>query len=213
MTKQFLALVVMLCVAAASFASDAVDYKKTLSSVSILEMPAKAASLVKQADVKDREVVTSAVVTSAAAIKQTALPAVVGAISKAVPEMAATAASVAASAQPKLALDVAKAAAASAPEHAVEIAKAIGRVLPAQARNVALVIASVLPSKEAEVLVKFANEVSASTTTLAANSEGTTPPPRPPTVGAPYNPLPPGTPGQGSSTNAVPTDGRDYSAP
>ena len=123
MKNTFFSVLVALGFTANVFAADsttAPNYKQLLSSVSVLEMPAKAAELVKQAPAKDREIVTSAVVKNAAALKPTALPAVVGAIAKSVPEMAATAAAVATSAQPKLAVDVSKSAAASAPAQAAE---------------------------------------------------------------------------------------------
>jgi len=215
MRNKLFALVAAIGVASSAFAADAVNYKQALSSVSVLEMPVKAAQLVSQTAKKDREIVTSAVVKNAAALKPTALPAVVGAIAKSTPEMAATAAAVAASEQPNLATAIAQAAAFSAPAQAIEIAKAISKALPDQARQVALAISTVAPKEAANTLREMANEASASTTTVAANTSGTTPPPRPPTVGAPYNPLPPGTPGQGSVTNSgvVPGGGRNYASP
>ena len=215
MTKIIFTLAAVAGLAVNALAAEAIDYKQTLSSVTVLEMPATAAELVKQAAKTDREVVTSAVVNNAAALKPTALPAVVGAIAKSVPEMAPTAASVAAAAQPKLALDIARAAAASAPEQAVAIVKAIGVALPAQVRDVALVVATVVPKDAAQTLITLANEASSSGTVAAATQSSSTPPPRPPSIGAPYNPLPGGTPGQGSVTNsgAIPGGGVDYSTP
>lgn len=216
MTKTIFVLTVAAGFVASVLAGEAINYKQALSAVTVLEMPAKAAELVKQAPIKDREVVTSAVVNNAAALKPTALPAVVGAIARSVPEMAATAASVAAAAQPKLAVDVAKAASASAPDQAVAIVKAIGAVLPAQVRDVALVASTVVPKDKAQALIALADAVASSSGTIAATTESSTPlPPRPPTVGAPYNPLPSGTPGQGSVTNSgvVPGGGRDYATP
>src|SRR5262245_38341608 len=117
MKIKILLLVTATVVAANVFAGDEVaapNYKIELSSVAVLEMPAKAATLVSKAPVKDRAVITAAVIKNVADLKVTALPATVGAIAKATPEMAATAAAAATSAQPKLAVDVAKAAAAMA---------------------------------------------------------------------------------------------------
>ena len=218
MNKNLIALVVALGFAANCFAADStqtVNYKQALASVSVLEMPSKAAQLVSQTPVKDREVITATVVKHAANLKPTALPAVVGAIAKATPEMAPTAAAVAAAEQPKLAADISKAAASAAPSQAVAIAQAVAQVLPSQAREVALMVASVAPADMAGTLVKMANETPNSTTTVAANTTGGTLPPRPPTIGNPYNPLPGGTLGQGSVTNsgAIPPGGRDYATP
>jgi hypothetical protein len=214
MTKIILTLTAVAGLIINALAADTIDYKQELSCVTVLEMPAKAAELVKQAGTTDREVVTSAVVNNAAALKPAALPSVVGAIAKSVPEMAATAASVAASAQPKLAVEIARAAAASAPEQALAIVKAVGAARPAQVRDIAQAVSTVVPKDAASKLVALADEISTSSQVVAA-TENPAPPPRPATVGAPYNPLPPGTPGQGSVTNSgvVPGGGRDYASP
>lgn len=215
MTRIVLTLAAIAGLAASALAADPIDYKQVLVSVTVLEMPAKAAELVKQAPKADREVVTSATVNNAAALRPTALPAVVGAIARAVPEMAATAASVAAAAQPKLAVEIARAAAVSAPTQAVAIVKAIGAALPAHVRDVALTVSTLVPKDTAKTLVAMANEVSSSSTLAASTLSSTPAPPRPPTIGAPYNPPPGGTPGQGSVTNsgAIPSGGVDYSTP
>ena len=215
MNTRILTAVVAVCLTASLFAGDqtpAPNFKKQLSSVSVLEMPAKAADLVAKTPAKDREVVTAAVVKNAADLKPTALPAVVGAIAKAQPDMAPTAAAVAAAAQPKLANEISKAAAAAAPQQALAIVAAVSKVLPASARNVALAVAEVAPDA-APTLVAQANQVS-STTTASAETTGTAPV-RPPTVGLPYNSLPGGTIGTGSVTNSgtVGGGGRDYSTP
>jgi len=212
MKKTFLSLVVAFGFTASLIAGDATpapNFKKALSSVSALEMPAKAAELVKQAPAKDREVVTSAVVNNAAAIKPMTLPAVVGAIAKSTPDMAATAAAVAAAAQPKLALEIARAAATAAPTQAKAVVASVCKVLPKEYHSVAVAVAQIAPDSAGGILV--ASTPTASTTP----NTPTTPTIRPPTIGAPYNPLPSGTPSTGSVTNSgvVPPDGRDYSAP
>jgi hypothetical protein len=215
MNKNFFALLLALGVTANGLAdsSQPINYKQAFFGVSVLEMPAKAAELVSRAPAKDREVISATVVQQAATLKPTALPAVVGAIAKGSPEVAASAAAVGAAAQPKLAVAIAKAAAAAAPAKAVEIAQAVAKALPAQAREVALMVASVAPAEASAALAKLANETVSATTTAVPLPTGVTPPPRPPTIGAPYNPLPQTTPGQGSVTNSVPPGGRDYATP
>jgi hypothetical protein len=212
--KKILFATLFAATLAASFAADAkpaVNYKQTLSAVTVLEMPATAASLVTKAEVKDREVVTASVVNTAANIKPTALPAVVGAIAKATPEMAPTAAAVGAAAQPKLAREISKAAAAAAPDQAMAIVAAVTKALPATAKAVALAVAEVAPDS-AKALRAQAEQVTSSTTAAADSNTGST---RPPTVNVPYNPLPGGTIGTGSVTNSgtVGGGGRDYSSP
>jgi hypothetical protein len=220
--------------AVSAFADDkpaAPDYKKQLSTVSALEMPAKAAELTGAAPAKDREIITAAVVKNVAALKPTALPATVGAIARANPEVAATAAAVAASAHPKLAVDVAKAAAAAAPKQAGAIVAAVCKVLPENYRNIAVIVAKIAPDAANEILAGVgtaiphlspyiqqagagtsgqvdvasvltrAETLAASSTTTVASS-GNSLPPRPPTIGSPYNPLPTGTPTTGSVTNS-----------
>lgn len=211
MKKSSFSLVLALGFAASLIAGEpvsALNYKKALSSVSALEMPSKAADLVKQAPAKDREIVTSAVVNNAAVIKPLTLPAVVGAIAKSTPDMAATAASVGASAQPKLALEIARAAAAAAPGQAKAVVAAVCKALPKEYQGIAVAVAQIAPDSTGGVLV-------ASTTTAATPPVTPAPTVRPPSVGAPYNPLPSGTPNTGSVTNSgeVPPGGRDYSAP
>lgn len=245
MNTRILPLFACLCLVVNASATDqtaAPDYKKQLSAVSALELPAKAAELVGGAAAKDREVVTSAVVKNVAGIKPTALPATVGAIAKSTPEVAATAAAVATAAHPKLAVDVAKAAAAAAPKQAGAIVAAVCKVLPENYKNIAIVVAKIAPDSAKEILAAVGSAIPrlspyiqqagvgvsgqvdvasilAHAETLAASSAttastgGSTP--RPPTVGSPYNPLPTGTPTTGSVTNSgtVPPGGRDYTPP
>ncbi len=234
MNNKFFALALVFGLAANSFAADtapAINYKEALSSVKVLEMPAKAAELVKQTAAKDRETITATVVKNAADLKPTALPTVVGAIAKSNPEMAATAAGVAVAAQPKLCVDIAKAAAASAPARASEIVTAICKVLPKEYHAVAVAVAKIVPDSAKSILAAVGaaipnlkpfieqagagsaagqinvSGVLAQAQTLAASTTASTtpttaPPVRPPTVGAPYNPLPSGTGGTGSVTNS-----------
>jgi hypothetical protein len=85
-------------------------FSKILTAVPAAELPAKAADLVSQAKPVDRQEATINVVKAALGINPAAAPAIVGAIARAVPEMASIAAGAAAAEQPKQAAAIAKAA-------------------------------------------------------------------------------------------------------
>src|SRR5437879_10102937 len=76
-------------------------FKETLKSAPAAELPARAAQLVQAAKSPEREAVTINVVRAAVEINPAAAPAIVGAIARSVPDMAAVAASTAAAEQPK----------------------------------------------------------------------------------------------------------------
>src|SRR4051794_28663505 len=76
-------------------------YKETLQHIPAAELPAKSAQLVKNAKAPERDAVTVNVVKAAVGMNPAATPAIVGAIARAVPEMASLAASTAATEQPK----------------------------------------------------------------------------------------------------------------
>src|SRR6266436_10433146 len=97
-----IALGTVCLVAVASFAGDspkANPYAETLNSVPAAELPAKAAELVRDAKARQREAVTIEVVKAAVVKSPAAATAIVGAIAKAAPDMAAIAAATAASEQ------------------------------------------------------------------------------------------------------------------
>jgi hypothetical protein len=81
-------------------------YEPVLRAVPNLELPAKAASLVKQARLEQKEVVAIAVVRVVSKINPAAIPPVVGAIGRAEPSVAARAAAEAGKLQPKLRRDI-----------------------------------------------------------------------------------------------------------
>src|SRR5436305_217739 len=76
-------------------------FRNTLKQIPAAELPAKAAQLVKAAKMAEREATTIDVVKAAVEMNPAATPVIVGAIAKAVPEMAALAAGTAAAQQPK----------------------------------------------------------------------------------------------------------------
>src|SRR2546427_5050844 len=105
-----MALSVIWLGAASSFAADSA-FKEILAHVPAAELPARAAVLIKDTKARDREAVTLDVVKTAVALNPAAAPVIVSAIARAVPDMAATAAGVAAAEQPKQAAAIARAAA------------------------------------------------------------------------------------------------------
>src|SRR5258708_7313483 len=81
--------------APAKDSSQAVNVKQSLTGVSALELPAKAADLVAQASDKNKESLTVAVVRAVIGSNPSAAPAVVGAIARTTPSMASVAATTA----------------------------------------------------------------------------------------------------------------------
>jgi hypothetical protein len=138
-----------------SFAKDAPKdnpFTKTLSAVKAAELPAKAADLVSQAKKADRQATTINVVKAALGINPAAAPAIVGAIARAVPEMAIIAASTAAAEQPKQVVAIAKAAAAGAPSQISGIVRVACRAVPNEYRNIAVGVSQTVPGAGSEIL-------------------------------------------------------------
>ena len=126
--------------------------KLALARVPAAERPAKAAEIVKLATTRDRTAITIEVVRDALAPNPAAASAVVGAIAKAVPEMAPVAAGAAAQLQPGLVAEIAKTAVAAAPDQVEKIVTAVCRVVPKDYRSIALAAADVLPGSVKEIL-------------------------------------------------------------
>jgi hypothetical protein len=138
-----------------SFAGDSIDtraIKAALTSVPALEMPAKAAALVKQAPAKQSDATTKEVVLAAVKISPPATVSVVGAIAKENTQAASVAAGTAASKMPKQAASIAKAAATSAPSQAGKIVEAVCKAAFRDYKAVALAVAQVVPSAGKEIL-------------------------------------------------------------
>ena len=150
-----IALSVTFLVASLSFAKDAPKanpFREVLSPVPAAELPAQAADLVLHAKGLERATTIVGVVEAAVGINPAAAPAIVGAIAKAVPDMASVAAGVAAAEQPKQAAAIAKAAAAAAPSRARKIVLAVCRSVPNDYRNIAVAVSQVVPNSSKEVL-------------------------------------------------------------
>ena len=138
-----------------SFGNDAPKanpFNEILSAAPAVELPAKAADLVLRAKARDRYAATLSAVKGAVGINPAAAPAIVGAVARAVPDMASVAAGAAAAEQPKQASAIAKAAAAAAPTQAGKIVAAVCRAVPNEYRNVAVAVSQVVPSAGEEIL-------------------------------------------------------------
>lgn len=221
-----------------SFAKNNQAYRDALKSVPAAEMPAKAAQMVKKAKARDWGNTTVGVVKAAVSISPASAPAVVGAVSRAVPEMASIAASTAAAEQPKQAAAISKAAAAAAPAKAGKIVTAVCREVPAQYRMVAVAAAEAAPTASREIVAGVGSAIpemkaglerspmvlagapgvakaldgaapATTTPTTAAGSSA-----QGPAIGGPYIPIS-GTPDgiSRANTEVVPPGGRDYAAP
>ena len=140
------------CNAFGKDAPKAKPFNQVLTAVPAAELPAKAADLVSQAKPRDRQTTTIEVVKAAVGINPAAAPAVVGAIARAVPDMAAIAAGTAAAEQPKQANAIAKAAAAAAPAKAGKIVTAVCRAVPNEYRSIAVTVSQVTPSAGNEIV-------------------------------------------------------------
>jgi UDP-GlcNAc:undecaprenyl-phosphate GlcNAc-1-phosphate transferase len=155
------------------------------------EIPAKAASLVRNSSLSARAEMTSAVVRAAGKVSPAVVPAVVAAIAKTTPEAASLAAGQAALDQPAQACVIARAAAESAPAEFRAIVLAVGRAVPNRHRDVVLSVEQAVPGsnkQNVEALVAAAQELrgtnSASVRTNASlsgalDNPGSLPPPRP----------------------------------
>jgi hypothetical protein len=214
-------------------------YRQVLSAVAPAELPAKAAELVKMANPRDCVTNTVEVTKAAVTIRAAAAPSIVGAIARAVQEMAAIAAGTAVTVQPKQAAAIAKAASAAAPSEAAKIVAAICRAAPGQYRSVAIIVAKTVPGSAKDILMAVASAIpelqlgiekalalySGNSISVAAvldqasgakNNLGSVgkSPPRGPTVEPPFLPLSSTVRSLSPNTSGeVPTGGRDYSKP
>jgi hypothetical protein len=99
--------------------------KKTISSVPVPELPAKAAELVTQADKDDREAVALAAVRAAILKSRPSAPAVVAAVSKVAPDVASAVARVAAQMETAQSARITAAAVDAAPQAKAEIVSSV----------------------------------------------------------------------------------------
>lgn len=123
-----------------------------LSTATAMELPAKAAELVSQADSKNLKQTTIDVVNAAVGLNPAAVATIVGAIAQSSPDMAATAVTAAVNLLPNQAVAIARAAAAAAPSQAGKIVEAICRIAPGSYEEVADAVAEVAPGAAKEIL-------------------------------------------------------------
>jgi transcription termination factor NusB len=149
----FLALsVIGLSAYTASAADTTNPYREQLSRVSAAELPPKSADLIKNAKSRERTATAINVVKAAVGINPAAAPAIVGAIARAVPDMAATAAGTAAAEQPRQASVITKAAVAAAPSKAGKIVITVCRAVPNEYVAIAVAAAQAAPDSAKEIV-------------------------------------------------------------
>jgi hypothetical protein len=136
-------------------------FKASLAGVTAIELPAKAASLIAAVSDKEKESVTIAVVRAAVGLNPSATPAIVGAVAHEVPAMAPLAAVTAASLQRKQISLIARSAAAGAPAQAGKIVAALIKEFPSQYAIVAIAASKGAPSAAKEILEVVGSNVPA----------------------------------------------------
>ncbi len=146
----------------AVMAGESADFTKILAGTSMVEMPAKAASLVAKEDTQaGQKRATLAVVKAAVGLNPAGTVAVVGAISHAKPEMAPVAAVTAALLQHKQLALITKAAAEAAPSQAGKIVAALIREFPSSYVVIAISASEGAPLAGKEILEVVADFVPA----------------------------------------------------
>jgi hypothetical protein len=127
--------------------------KASLAAAPSPELPAMAAKFIQNAPARDREATTISVVKIAVGINPAEAPLIVGAIARAVPEMAAVAAGTATAAQPKQAAEIAKAAGKAAPARAGKIVTAVCAVVPQEYAGIAIAVSEAAPTSGKDILL------------------------------------------------------------
>jgi phage tail protein X len=153
--KSTAILVLSLGLALSSLGNDAPSvnaFTETLSRGPWADLPVRTVGLVRHAKVRDRQATTVAAVKAALGLNPAAATAVVGAIARALPNLAAVAAETAAAEQPKQAPEIALAAAAGARSAAADIVAGVCRAAPAQYEGVAVAVSEVGPGLGKEIL-------------------------------------------------------------
>jgi hypothetical protein len=145
--------------AVAADAPNVETLRATLAAAPAPELPALAVKLIQEAPAREREATTISVVKIAVGINPAAASIIVGAIARALPEIAAVAAGTASAAQPKEAAAIAKAAAKSAPARAGKIVSAVCAAAPLEYAGVAVGVAEAAPTSGKEILMAVGGAV------------------------------------------------------
>ncbi len=128
------------------------QYAKQLQNTPVLELPAKAAELIKQAPEKERATVTAEVIAVISKSKPAAIPAVVGTIARVMPQQAAVAAAAASEYQPELAPAIVQATVTSAPNYLSTIVTEACRAAPQYFQGIALGAAVAAPGSTSKII-------------------------------------------------------------
>src|SRR5579864_9180166 len=126
--------------------------KETLSRGPWAELPVRVVSVVPHAKPAERRATTIAAVKAALGLNPAAATAVVGALARALPDLAALAAETASAQEPKQAADIARAAAAGAHASAKDIVLGVCRSVPDQYLGVAIAASQAAPGSGKEIL-------------------------------------------------------------
>lgn len=144
--------------------------KKTIGDVPAVELAAKSAALVRQADAADRQEVAVLAVREVANQRPAAIIAVVGSLAKTAPDLSALIASEAAKLVAERATEIAKAAAAGAPAQAEKIAAAVAKVAPRSASRVAHAVVLVAPDQSSRIVEGVIASVPSSKTEISRDT-------------------------------------------
>jgi hypothetical protein len=125
---------------------------ETLSRGPWAELPQRVVTQVRHAKPDARQTMTIVAVKAALGLNPASATAVVGAIARALPDLAALAAETAAAEQPKQAPEIARAAAAGDRPAAADIVVGVCRSVPAQYELVALAVSQAAPKSGKEIL-------------------------------------------------------------
>jgi hypothetical protein len=136
----------------AALASNSPDVPKALADATVLELPAKAASLVAGAPAADQQNVAIAVVKAAIGLKPSSAVNIVSALARENPVAAPVAAVTAATLQHKRIDQITKAAVAAAPVEVAKIVAALIKEFPKDYGVIAVAAAEAAPSAGREIL-------------------------------------------------------------
>lgn len=159
---QTIFCIAAIAIAAVNAPATTFDYaslKKSLSAVTVTELPAKAAQLVSEASAQEQELTAMAVVRLAVERKNTMAAPVVGAVVRAAPSFAGSVAATAASQQPSQVSAITKAAVSAAPAQVGSIVRAVCSELPAKYRSIAIAASEAAPDAKKEILEAVSSAV------------------------------------------------------
>lgn len=144
--------------------------KKDFANVRALELPARAASAVTAAPKDERAEAAADAVRAGLAVNASSAPLLVGAIARAHPDGAVSAASAAAQLQPRQARQITRAAVAAAPQNTEAIVAGIGKAQPASFYAIGIAAVDVAP-KSGEAILRGLSSATPALKTLIARAQ------------------------------------------